>query len=98
MPLFNRLVAGLLVCTLLLPAHASELPELGDVASEELSLGTEKRIGRQIMNEIRWREPSYLDDSDVEAYLNQIGGRLAAVSSDPGMGFFYGFGFVGRAI
>lgn len=90
MYLFKRLAAGLLACSLLLPpAYASELPELGDAAGEDLSLATEKRIGRQIMNEIRWREPSYLDDSDVETYLNQIGGRLAAVSSDPGMGFFF---------
>lgn len=41
------------------------------------------------MHEIRWREPSYLDDSDVEAYLNQLGGQLAAVSNDPGLGFFF---------
>jgi predicted Zn-dependent protease len=90
MHLIKRLAAGLLACSILLqPLRANELPELGDVASEDLSLATEKRIGRQIMNEIRWREPSYLDDSDIEAYLNQIGGRLAAVSSDPGMGFFF---------
>ena len=90
MHLFKRLATGLLACSILLqPLRANELPELGDVASEELSLATEKRIGRQIMNEIRWREPSYLDDSDIEVYLNQIGGRLAAVSSDPGMGFFF---------
>lgn len=90
MLLFKRLAAGLLASLLLLqPLCANELPELGDVAGEDLSLGTEKRIGRQIMNEIRWREPSYLDDSDVETYLNQIGGRLTAMSSDPGMGFFF---------
>ena len=69
--------------------RADELPELGDIASEELSLATEKKIGQQIMDEIRWREPSYLDDPDVETYLNQLGGRLVAVSSDPGMGFHF---------
>ncbi|WP_226471284.1 M48 family metalloprotease [Dechloromonas denitrificans] len=71
------------------PLRADDLPELGDVASNELSLSAEKKIGTQIMHEIRWREPSYLDDSDVEAYLNQLGGRLASVSNDPGMGFFF---------
>ena len=71
------------------PLRADDLPELGDAASNELSIGTEKKIGRQIMNEIRWREPAYLDDSDVEAYLNQLGGRLAAASNDPGMGFVF---------
>ncbi len=65
------------------------MPELGDVASNDLSLGTEKKIGQQIMHEIRWREPSYLDDADIEAYLNQLGNRLAAVSNDPGFGFYF---------
>lgn len=73
----------------LTPLRADDLPELGDVASNDLSLSAEKKIGGQIMHEIRWREPSYLDDADVEAYLNQLGGRLASVSNDPGMGFFF---------
>jgi len=86
----HRLIAGILACSMALqPLRADDLPELGDVASNELSLSTEKKIGRQIMNEIRWREPAYLDDSDVEAYLNQLGGRLAAASNDPGMGFVF---------
>ena len=90
MHLTQRLVAGLLICSIMLsPLRADELPELGDVASNELSLSAEKKIGQQIMHEIRWREPAYLDDADVEAYLNQIGGRLAAVSNDPGMGFYF---------
>ena len=69
------------------PAVAHELPELGDVAGEELPLMLEKKIGQQIMQEIRQREISYLDDYDVEAYLNQLGGRLAGFSKDPGFGF-----------
>ena len=71
------------------PLRADDLPELGDVASNELSLSAEKKIGQRIMHEIRWREPAYLDDADVEAYLNQIGGQLTAVSNDPGMGFYF---------
>lgn len=90
MLLAQRLVAGLLVLSLAVPpSFADELPELGDVASSELSLSLEKKIGWQIMNEIRWRDNSYLDDPDVEVYLNQIGTRLAAVSNDPGMGFTF---------
>lgn len=71
------------------PSSANELPELGDIASSELSLATEKKIGQQIMHEIRWRDAAYLDDADVESYLNQIGNRLAAVSNDPGLGFYF---------
>ena len=47
------------------PAVAHELPELGDVAGEELPLMLEKKIGQPIMQEIRQREISYLDDYDV---------------------------------
>ena len=90
MHLAQRLAAGILACTMVMHlVRADDLPELGDVAGNELSLATEKKVGRQIMNEIRAREPSYLDDSDVEAYLNQLGNRLAAASSDPGIGFVF---------
>lgn len=66
-----------------------DLPELGDIAGSEFSVAAERRIGQQIMHEIRWREPAFLDDPDIEAYLNQLGGRLAAVGADPGTGFYF---------
>lgn len=90
MPLSRRLLPALL--TLLLaapPLWADNLPELGDIAGDELPLATEKRIGQSIMNEIRLREPAYLDDLDVESYLGQLGGRLAAASGDPAFGFAF---------
>ncbi|MGE5386934.1 MAG: M48 family metalloprotease [Betaproteobacteria bacterium] len=84
-----RLAAGLLAGLILTSTlHADALPELGDAASEELPLATEKRIGQEIMQEVR-RDPQYLDDPEVEGYLNQLGGRLAAASSDPGIGFYF---------
>ena len=91
MPFARRLVSVLLAFTLAVvpPLRADDLPELGDIAGSELSLASEKRIGLQIMRDIRWREPSYLDDPDIESYLNQLGGRLAAVSNDPGFGFYF---------
>lgn len=86
---FSRRFLALLVAASLAgsPVRADDLPELGDAASNDLSLATEKKIGQQIMHEIRWHNVAYLDDTDVEAYLNQLGGRLAAVSNDPGLGF-----------
>ena len=90
MPLFRRLTAFFLACALTVqPLRADDLPELGDVASNELSVSAEKKIGQQIMHAIRWSEPAYLDDADVEDYLNQLGNRLAAVSADPGFGFYF---------
>ena len=86
-PRFPALVlAGVLACT---GVRADELPELGDIAGSDFSIAAERRIGQQIMHEIRWREPAFLDDPDVEAYLNHLGGRLAAVSNDPGTGFYF---------
>lgn len=86
----RRLPALLLAGLIALPSlHAEELPELGDAANNDLSLVTEKKVGQQIMNQMRWRDPSYLDDPDVEGYLNQIGNRLASFSTNPGIGFYF---------
>lgn len=92
MKILNRMTAFILVTCLALPPRLmaqSDLPELGDAAGAELSLLTEKQIGQEIMNEIRLREPTYLDDPEVEAYLNSLGGKLVAVSPDPGLGFYF---------
>ena len=98
-PRFTFLSAAALALTLALvwgvPGMARaqsvdiNLPELGDSAGAELSMQTEKKIGQEIMNEIRAREPTYLDDPEIEAYLNQLGNRLAAASPDPGIGFYF---------
>lgn len=90
MQIFKRFAAGLLALSLAFQTVlADDLPELGDIASNELSLPAEKKIGQQIMNDIRAREPAYLDDADIEAYLNQLGNRLVAFSKDPGFGFYF---------
>ncbi|MDR0528746.1 MAG: M48 family metalloprotease [Zoogloeaceae bacterium] len=68
---------------------ANDLPELGDAADVTLSLAQEKKIGREIMQEIRAKDASYLNDPETEAYLNQIGRRLADASPDPSIGFYF---------
>ncbi|MCL2022366.1 MAG: M48 family metalloprotease [Betaproteobacteria bacterium] len=68
---------------------SESLPELGDAASALISPQAEKKIGQKIMNEIRQKEPTYLDDPEVEAYLNRLGNRLAAASPNPGIGFYF---------
>jgi beta-barrel assembly-enhancing protease len=78
-------VAALNMTTL----HAGDLPELGSSAAADLSPQEEKAIGQKIMNQIRWQEPTYLEDPEIEDYLNQLGGRLAAASPDPGIGFTF---------
>lgn len=65
-------------------ALAEGLPELGDASGSDLSAASERRLGESIMRDIRLREPTYLDDAEVEAYLNDIGHRLAAHAEEVG--------------
>lgn len=61
---------------------AEGLPDLGESASVDLSPQMERRIGESIIRDIRLRDPAYLDDPEVIAYLNQLGARLAAATPD----------------
>ncbi|HQR04016.1 MAG TPA: M48 family metalloprotease [Rhodocyclaceae bacterium] len=71
-------------------ALADGLPDLGEVSQGDLSPQMEKRIGQQVMNDIRLHDPDYLDDPEIEAYLGRIGSRLAAQieGSHPDFSFF----------
>ena len=65
------------------PALAADLPDLGESARAEFSPQLERRIGENIMNEIRLREPSYVDDPEINDYLNGLGRRLVEASANP---------------
>ncbi len=58
-------------------ARADGLPDLGELERSGLSHTAERRLGQQIMLEIR-RDPAYLDDAEIAAYIDQVGQRLAA--------------------
>lgn len=68
------------------PLMADELPDLGEVAQVDMSPAMERRIGEQVMNEIR-RDPAWLGDAEVNAYLNRLGNRLATHSEEPRQSF-----------
>ena len=53
------------------PPSAVRLPALGESASDEFNLSQEKRIGEQIMREIR-RDPAYLDDPELLDYAQGL--------------------------
>ncbi len=88
-----RVLALLLAASLLAgPAPlswADGLPDLGDEAQIDVSPLIEKKAGESVMNDIRLHDPDYLDDAEVSAYLDKIGQRLAAASSDPTYGFVF---------
>jgi predicted Zn-dependent protease len=68
-------------------ALAEGLPDLGESAQADLPPQMEKRIGESIMRDIRLREPSYLDDPEIDAYLNRLGRKLTAQSEVIGQDF-----------
>ncbi|MFI4940080.1 MAG: M48 family metalloprotease [Burkholderiales bacterium] len=55
--------------------NAPNLPILGDSEREELSPVMERKVGEEIMSEIR-RDPDYFDDAPLLEYLNMLGGSL----------------------
>jgi predicted Zn-dependent protease len=80
-PWFLPPLAAALLC--LAPAVLAEgLPDLGEVAQNDLSPQAEKQIGSSIFREIRLREATYLDDAEVSGYLNRLGMRLVAQSGE----------------
>ena len=85
------MIAALLCVAMVPRGFAQNLPELGDNASTDLSPLAEQRLGAQIMREIRWRDPAYLGDVEVEDYLNRLGDRLVAAGAGAGLPFqFFG--------
>jgi predicted Zn-dependent protease len=52
-------------------ASEVRLPALGESASDDFNLSQEKRVGEQIMREIR-RDPDYIDDPQLLDYLQSL--------------------------
>jgi predicted Zn-dependent protease len=81
MPL-RRSLSLLVVCSCVLalgpaPAAISQaLPDLGDASQAVLSPAQEKKLGESAMLELRL-SGAYLNDPEINAYLNELGQRLA---------------------
>lgn len=59
---------------------ATALPDLGDSSASIMSPQVERRIGEEAMRQIRARDPNYVDDPELNDYLNVIGRRLTSAS------------------
>jgi predicted Zn-dependent protease len=57
------------------------LPDLGGTDTA-LPPALERKIGESIMREIRFRDPTYLDDAEITDYLATVGSRLAGARQD----------------
>ncbi|MBK8121824.1 MAG: M48 family metallopeptidase [Sulfuritalea sp.] len=80
-PLRRALILGLGILTAAPPPLAQGLPDLGEAAQTEFSPAMERRIGESVMLEIR-RDPAWLGDPEVNAYLNRLGNRLSSHSEE----------------
>ena len=75
------LLAGALACS---PLQAQvRLPALGESASDDLPISVERRLGEQIMRDIR-RDPDYLDDPVLLDYLQALWQPLVAAARQRG--------------
>lgn len=81
----KKLTLLLLLC--FPPCAVSDgLPDLGDISQTILTPLQERQIGQQSWMQIRSSE-QYLDDAEINDYLNQLGYKLVEISSEPSLGF-----------
>jgi len=70
------------------PAAGSDLPDMGSPAAAILSQTDEYRLGAMVAKELR-DQNALIEDPEVSEYVNGVGTRLAAQSSEGGRGFQY---------
>jgi predicted Zn-dependent protease len=62
-------------------ALAQPLPDLGDESEAAATPAQERKLGESVVRQIR-AAGGYLDDPEVNDYLNELGNRLVAVAAD----------------
>jgi len=67
-------------------AGASDLPDLGDASRGVFSTAQERRIGEEVMREVRANR-AFMDDAELNAYLDNLGYRLLSGSPDSRIAF-----------
>jgi len=73
-------------------ALSEGLPDLGDISQTVLTPLQERQIGHQSMLQIR-ASKQFLDDAEINDYLNQLGYKLVENSTEPSQDFeFFGIG------
>jgi len=68
------------------PAHAQSLPDLGDESQANLTPAQERKLGESVIRQIR-ASGGYMDDPEVNDYLNNLGHRLVAALPEAGQDF-----------
>lgn len=78
---FSRLYGLALTLMVAGTAWGDSLPELGEASAVDVPPALERQIGEAQMNDIRQREPTYLDDAELGDYLNRLAARLLAAGN-----------------
>jgi predicted Zn-dependent protease len=81
----SRPSSALILLLSLMPvasAPSQTLPDLGDASQAVISPAQEKKLGEATMRQVHG-SGAYLDDPEVEAYLNALGQRLVLATSGP---------------
>jgi predicted Zn-dependent protease len=77
----RRLIAFLVAFALAASTTAQNLPDLGESSQAGFSAQNERKLGEMIMRELR-RDPAFLDDAEVQAYVEGIGHRLVTAGGE----------------
>jgi beta-barrel assembly-enhancing protease len=67
------------------PLSSVELPDLGDGSGGKLTPQAERRVGEQMMRDVR-ADPDYLDDWLIRDYLDSISAKLSAAAATQYLG------------
>jgi beta-barrel assembly-enhancing protease len=85
-PVFSRAPDPVPPSPLNRPAVPSPLPDLGDASQVDLSPAQERKLGETIIRQVR-ASGAYMNDPEVNDYLNQLGQRLLAAGKDRSQDF-----------
>jgi predicted Zn-dependent protease len=70
--------------------YPQRLPDLGDVSQTDFSPAQERKLGETVIRQLR-ASGGYINDPEVNDYLNELGHRLIAASTDVKQDFeFFG--------
>ncbi len=79
--LLSACLIGLLLSAHPVPAERVRLPELGDASGVLVSAQQERRLGAEAMRELRAAR-AYLQDPEVNGYLQALGERILAANPE----------------
>lgn len=79
--ILHLILLALSLCALSVQAQPIELPNMGESSGAVISPEMERRIGENMLRQIR-RSVFFVDDPEVNAYIDSLGYKLVAQSDD----------------